>query len=397
MLNSLASGSLAIVMNRSNLFDLSGVPVVVGTGLVALDVVINHAAKSRQKLFAGGTCGNVLSILSYLGWDAYPVARMNRDAASKHVLKDFKKCGVHTELSLCLPSGDTPIIIHNIRRAPDGRNFHRFSFTCPNCGAWLPGFKPVTAAAVEVVLKKIPAPNVFFFDRLSRAAVNLARAYTERGSLVVFEPSGFGDPKLFREALSHAHILKYSNERLNEMSDLQLDKMPLLTIETLESEGLRYRSTIPSCRTLGWRSLDAFSLAEVKDAAGAGDWCTAGLIHLLGAGGASGLLGTSPDTLRQAMLFGQALAAWNCQFEGARGGVYLVDRQAFRRQVNQILFGKAHKLVTSPPAILSKGIVFKCMAPACRNQSRIRTTDYGRHRPTIKTPSTTTLQRRSKR
>ena len=81
MLNSLGFGSLANVMHHKNLFDLSGVPVVAGTGLVALDVVINHATGSPQKVFAGGTCGNVLTILSYLGWLSYPIARMDRDAS----------------------------------------------------------------------------------------------------------------------------------------------------------------------------------------------------------------------------------------------------------------------------------------------------------------------------
>ena len=48
-------------------------PTVVGTGLVALDVVVSG---DDVKYFAGGTCGNVLTCLSYLGWDAKPVARL---------------------------------------------------------------------------------------------------------------------------------------------------------------------------------------------------------------------------------------------------------------------------------------------------------------------------------
>ena len=37
-------------MNKMNNFDLSDVPVVVGTGLVALDVVINHTTDASQKV-----------------------------------------------------------------------------------------------------------------------------------------------------------------------------------------------------------------------------------------------------------------------------------------------------------------------------------------------------------
>jgi sugar/nucleoside kinase (ribokinase family) len=358
-------------MSNKNLFDVSDVPIVAGTGLVALDVVINHATGAPQKVFTGGTCGNVLTILSYLGWLAYPIARMDRDAASKKALADFKKWGVQTDLTQCVPTGNTPVVIHNIRRAQDGHNYHRFTFTCPSCGAWLPGFKAVTASEVEGILAKLPHPKVFFFDRLSRAATNLAKAYAERGALVVFEPSGLGDPKLFREVLPHVHVLKYSNERLNEMSGLHFAHTPLLTIETLGSEGLRYRSKISSCKTDGWQSLDAFSLMTVTDTAGAGDWCTAGIIHLIGAGGAAGFSQTSQGALRHALMFGQALAAWNCQFESARGGMYVTDKRTFHRQINKILLGEAHKLVSSTTKSPPKAAFFRCSAPGCPTQRQI--------------------------
>jgi len=358
-------------MKNDNLFDVSGAPTVLGTGLLALDVVINHVTDAPRKVFAGGTCGNVLTILSYLGWLARPVARMNGDAASRHVLSDLKRWGVQTDLCKCHPTGDTPIVIHNIRRAQSGHSVHRFSFTCPNCGAWLPGFKALTKSAVELVVGKVPRTNVFFFDRLSRAAVNLAKTYAQRGSLIVFEPCGLGDPKLFREVLPHVHILKYSNERLNEMSGLHFAHSPLLMIETLGSEGLRYRSTIPSCQTSGWQSLDAFEVANVRDTAGAGDWCTAGIIHLLGADAAS-FMNTSPEALRQVLAFGQALAAWNCQFEGARGGMYLMDKRTFHRQINGILLGESHKLVPLTKSLLPKAAAFRCPAPECTERASVK-------------------------
>jgi len=360
-------------MNNSNYFDLSGVPTVVGTGLIALDVVVNHATKTAPKVFAGGTCGNVMTILSYLGWLSYPVARMDCDAASKHVLADFQKWGVQADLCKCLPSGETPIVIQNIRRAPGGHNVHRFSFTCPNCGAWLPGFKPVTTPAVEVVLAKVSRPKVFFFDRLSRAAVNLAKAYSDRGALIVFEPSGLGDPKLFQEVLQIVHILKYSNERLNEMSDLHFAQAPLLTIETLGNEGLRYRCSIRGCKTSDWVSLNAFGVKQVVDTAGAGDWCTAGLIHLLGTQGAAGFAKASSASLRDALLFGQALAAWNCQFEGARGGMYATDKMGLHRDVNKILLGEAQTLAPNAgPGLLIKAPVFRCSARECAKRAQDR-------------------------
>ena len=60
-----------------------GKATIVGTGLVALDVVIDDESPQVQRLFAGGTCGNVLTILSFLGWNSFPVARIAKDSAGE--------------------------------------------------------------------------------------------------------------------------------------------------------------------------------------------------------------------------------------------------------------------------------------------------------------------------
>ena len=41
--------------------------VVLGAGLVALDVIIPADLDAPVRLWAGGTCGNVLAVLAYLG------------------------------------------------------------------------------------------------------------------------------------------------------------------------------------------------------------------------------------------------------------------------------------------------------------------------------------------
>ena len=47
-------------------FQLNTKRVVVGAGLVALDVVLDERTATPPRLWAGGTCGNVLSILAFL-------------------------------------------------------------------------------------------------------------------------------------------------------------------------------------------------------------------------------------------------------------------------------------------------------------------------------------------
>jgi fructokinase len=77
----------------------------------------------------------------------------------------------------------------------------------------------------------------------------------------------------------------------------------------------------------------------VRDAGGSGDWTTAGLLHLLGRAGLAGLRTATTEQVHAALRFGQALAAWNCAFEGARGGVYAVSRDTFERDVRALLAG----------------------------------------------------------
>ena len=150
-------------------------PRIFGTGLIALDLVIGPDSETPVRCWAGGTCGNVLSILAWLGWDAYPVARMNDDMASEHVRRDLARWGVHLDWTTCAPTTHTPIVVQQIRRGRDGRPRHRFSWSCPRCGEWLPPFKAITIDAVERIRPALTDASVFFLDRLSRATLVLAR------------------------------------------------------------------------------------------------------------------------------------------------------------------------------------------------------------------------------
>jgi fructokinase len=77
-------------------------------------------------------------------------------------------------------------------------------------------------------------------------------------------------------------------------------------------------------RAGGWKELNAFSVPELLDASGAGDWTTAGIIHaLVNLGVTADQVVANVDAVILATKFGQALAALNCGFEGARGLMYV--------------------------------------------------------------------------
>ncbi|NSX56106.1 hypothetical protein HRQ87_15020 [Sulfitobacter sp. 1151] len=97
---------------------------------------------------------------------------------------------------------------------------------------------------------------------------------------------------------------------------------PKIIIETHGADGLkvRWRSR--------WSALPAITANRVVDAAGSGDWCTAALIHTIGEGGSKALESLNKARLDYGLRLGQALAAINCGFEGARGAI---DQLGFGR------------------------------------------------------------------
>lgn len=344
-------------------------PKAFGAGLISLDLVVSSDPSIPVRSWAGGTCGNVLSILSYLGWNAYPIARLNGDPASLRIRADMERWGVHLDYASCSPTTHTPIIIQEIRRGRDGRPKHRFSWSCPQCGRWLPSFKPVTVEAIERVAPALDGASVFFLDRLSRATLTLAAHAAKQGAVVVFEPSGGAADKLFSDAVRIAHIVKYADQRLAGIDGVMRDgTSTLVEVQTLGEKGLRYRHRFRRAVS-NWLHLDSVTAPRLADTCGSGDWCTAGLIAKIAAGGQASLRRAGARSLRSALRFGQTLAAWNCGFEGARGGMYSVRYETFQRQINALLSGQLASFTQSSIKPGAEGLV---ACPACPPNSRTR-------------------------
>jgi sugar/nucleoside kinase (ribokinase family) len=317
------------------------VPKVYGTGLISLDVVYG-LQKRTPKYQVGGTCGNVLSILGFLGWDSYPISRLDTDCAGNIVRSDFAQCGVHSDYLGLAPTAATPIIIEQIAKTKQGRYTHRFQLACPSCGRFFPSFKPLRHAMVSEFLAEAGTPNVFFADRVSKGILALAAEFAEKGALIYFEPCGTGDEKLFRQMCKLCHILKYSQQRARTFVDVLKGAEPLLQIETLGDDGIRFRSMLPAAWTDGWVKVDGLEVDQFKDAAGAGDWASAALIDFLGRSALPMFEKTSQRQLLRAVQYAQVLASWNCKYEGARGGMYESTWRSLQRYV------RAASLKTKP-------------------------------------------------
>jgi len=298
----------------------------VGTGFIVLDVIRNSVGTTAtEKRFAGGSCGNVLTILAYFGWDANAVGRIGDDHTGRELVADLSKWHVNTKLLQVEAGRGTPIIVQENYLDARGRPRHRFSRACPVCGANLPAYRPLLTSEAAKVAAKLPTHSVFYFDRVAPGTLELARASRASGALVVFEPSGIKDERLFTECLKAAHVVKYANDRIEGVHDVVAKAKVPVEIETLGAKGLRLRVR-GNGRAGAWKELQAFSAPELLDAAGAGDWTTAGLIHgLMGRRASADEAVADVGAVVLATQRGQALAALNCGFEGARGLMYVAD------------------------------------------------------------------------
>lgn len=285
--------------------------ICVGTGLVSLDVLIWEGERIPVSFYVGGTCGNVMMILSYMGWVSYPIARLDGTKDGMRVLADMKKHNVHTDF-VSTNDGKTPVIVQRNFINKDGIPTHRFE-SRPNMGRFYLDFKSLTMRQADEVLARVDfVPKVFFFDRVSPAILKLAIFFKEKGSVIFFEPSSRnGNVSLFNKCVEVSDIIKFSEQRIKDIEQFDSYKDKLF-IQTQGARGLSYRLNF------GWIHLETVPNDKVIDTAGAGDWTTAAFINGLFKT-RNGISGISVVEIEKALNDAQKIGAQSCSYEGARG------------------------------------------------------------------------------
>lgn len=287
--------------------------IVIGAGLISLDVLIRDGQRFPISYYVGGTCGNVMMILSYMGWESYPIARLDGTKDTERVLSDMVKHAVHTDF-ISTNDGKTPVIVQRNFVNKDGIPTHKFE-SRNNIGRFYLDFKPLTLKQANHVLERIRIiPKVFFFDRVAPAILKLATTYKERGAVIFFEPSSRGGKvDLFNKCVEVADIVKFSDQRITDLKqfDHYNDK---LFIQTQGARGLSYRLNSD------WIHLGPVMNEKVIDTAGAGDWTAAALINKLFKDKALyGMSDLLVSDLENALNEAQQIGAVSCSYEGARG------------------------------------------------------------------------------
>lgn len=306
-------------------------PRISGIGLVALDLVWS-TDRPEVEFFAGGTCGNVLAILGYLGWRSIPIARIGNDIAGTLLKDDLARWGTDSSLLSLVPVAKTPVIVEKIRNDRNGIPFHTFSFYCPACNRRFPGFQPVTAKSIDLASKAVQTSDILFIDRVSKSSILLAQAASTAGVTIVFEPVSIHESKAFTKLLDLANIVKYSHDRIDELPPSSSHSRQL-EIQTLGRGGLRFKL----CGDRRWQHMQAEPVERLVDAAGSGDWLTAGFLYGFCRRRGRARSRFELQQVILALTLGQKLAAWNCGFRGARGGMYSEERSRIPRIIAETL------------------------------------------------------------
>ena len=304
---------------------------VAGTGMLTLDFMEQHGAECASP---GGSFGNVVSVLSWLGWHATPVSMMGTDEWSSVLYRHMNRLGMETS---CLFRSDEILTPFVVFRQDPRTGDHWFEWRCRACDARFPKYTPLSPDLVYAAETCTASNNVFYFDRAYPTCISLAERAKSGGSLVYFEPSVLDDPTDFDAAIEIADVVKHSAESFENV----VVNNKGVSILTRGSEGA-------SIWVRGQEhSIPGFSCERFVDAAGAGDWTSAGFLHAL-APAWKQQREIQVDDAVAAIRYGQAWGALNCQFPGALTMLGSTTPSDFMSYVDRVLAGDICDIITNP-------------------------------------------------
>jgi hypothetical protein len=262
-------------MNKVN--EMNGLTCL-GAGTFPLDnLLMKHADGSVETIYqhVGGTAGNVMSILAWMGWHTLPAARLDDSEVGLQLKVDLESYGCDTRYLTNTPDGGTTIldIIHKTGR--DGRPKTAYMAHSPRGGRFV-NHRFWTLKQAQALFDSLDEmPEIFFFDRCAPGNILLAELFHKRGVLVYYEPNEPVDRNFLR-AVAASDIVKFSNEKHPDVSftDGFTDK---LFIQTMNEKGLRFK-----LRSDDWIKVLPEYNPDFVDGEGAGDWTTSAFINEMG-------------------------------------------------------------------------------------------------------------------
>ncbi len=230
----------------------------------------------------GGTCGNVMCMLSWLGWDARPLVCLDDSPEGLKITEDLKRYGCDCQYVSNSPGGGTTLLRCTHKKSADGQHVMSVRAGSPG-GSRFPKrhFLRARDEAQIFLDQLIEMPSVFFFDDPAAGNRLLAKVLKGRGAMVYFEPSKVAT-NADLDAVKASDIIKFSDENVPDVSFAD-DIHGKIFIQTMGPKGVRIKF-----KSHPWETVEGIRNDHVVDTEGAGDWFTSAFINALAeAGGLS--------------------------------------------------------------------------------------------------------------
>ena len=262
----------------------------------------------------GNTCGNVATILPYLGVQTFPIGHFDLSEQGLQIKHDLQRYGADVRFVENSENGGTTLLRCTHKR-DKMTGEHTTSFRATSPGSRFPKrrFIRVRDEAPVFVEKLDFVPDIFFFDAAEAGLRYLASELRQRGTLVYFEPESDADKKKFQKAVEVSDIVKFSHEKVTDLSFVNhyTDK---LFIRTMGAEGLEF-----NLLGQGWVKVAAVPNDNVVDWEGAGDWTTSQFIACLCERDILSVAQMTIDSVKECLQIACKTASRSVSYLGSKG------------------------------------------------------------------------------
>ena len=262
----------------------------------------------------GGTCGNVMCMLSRLGWTALPQVKLINTTEGQQIAHSLASYGCDISyVSLTEKGGFSGMTCTHRRSNKTGEHELGLRSFGPDGSQ----FRKITELRAR---DEVPAffnaltetPDVYFFDHNEAGPRKIAEELSKRGSLVYYECENSKDWKKFIKSIEVADVVKFSYDNVSDVSftDEYNDK---LFIQTQGSKGLKFK-----LRDGEWIHVNPIQVEHVVDWEGCGDTITAVFLYELGKLGLPKVSELTEEQVSSALTEATKKAALCTQFYGSK-------------------------------------------------------------------------------
>ena len=304
---------------------------ILTAGIYFLDTIVVRdypEGPQKQRTFnetialeeVGGTCGNVATILSWLGQDVYPIAHFDESAEGHKLSADLAHYGCDCRFVRNDSDGGTSTLRCTHKLNPDGS--HKVTFRAGSPGSRFPKHRFLRARdeAPEFINQLDFKPDVFFFDDPAAGHRVLAKALRAKGTLIYFEPARV-ESNADMDSIAASDIIKFSGENIPDTSFIeQFDNK--LFIQTMGADGIRFK-----LGEADWVKLPPVLNDNFVDYEGAGDWTTSAFINYLCKKGVLSVAQMDIQLVREALEEAQVYASKSVSYLGSKGMIHDIEKQ----------------------------------------------------------------------